>query len=313
MHEIFTNTFHKHDIILYKNNVATDADSLPTVTVYDADTSASIVTGTSIYEGAPGQYYYQILPTLSSIDRTLLIQWAYSFNSTSVTENSYAAVVTPYATMPEIISELKIGISPSDENYISPEDILFAERVARVQINNYTNQVFNKSYNDQTVYGMGADSLFLTERMLTVNEIYEDEVLVYSAITGYNDLGYDIILSDTGKSIYLLTNSLPGSVPRVNYDNPVLNSKRGRFSDNRRYRVLGTMGWQYVPQDIRAAAVMLVSDYLTNDYQWRNRYLNKVNLTEVSFELNSAAFSSTGNAIVDSILDNYKNIVITVI
>jgi len=314
LHEVFSNTFHKHEMIFYKNNVATDTDSLPTVKVFDADTSASIATGTAINEEGLGQYYYQITPTVSSVDRNLLIQWSYSFNSVSATENSYAAVVTPYATLPEIISELKIGVSPSDENYITPEEILFAERVARIQINNYCNQYFNKRYDSQTEYGVNADSLSLTERMLSVDEIYEDEVLVYRASAGYNALGDSIIVSDTGKTINIINSNLPGDVPRANYSEyPIYQSSTGRFKQNKRYRVVGTIGWPYVPQDIRAAAVMLVSDYLTNDYQWRNRYLSKVNLTEVTFELNSAAFSSTGNAIVDSILDQYKNIVIVVI
>ena len=87
----------------------------------------------------------------------------------------------------------------------------------------------------------------------------------------------------------------------------------GRFRDGKRYTVVGVIGWQFVPQDIRTAAIMLVSDILSNDYQWRNKYLNKVNLSEITFELNSSAFLGTGNAVVDSILDAYKNIGIVLI
>jgi len=57
----------------------------------------------------------------------------------------------------------------------------------------------------------------------------------------------------------------------------------------------------------------LVSDVLSNDYSWRNKYLGKVNLSEITFELNSAAYLGTGNAVVDSILDAYKNIGIVLI
>lgn len=313
MHEIFNNTFHKHTIVLYKNNVATDPDSIPLVSVYNAETDEIIATGSALYDGGEGQYYYQITPSVSSIDRNLRIAWRYSFDSASVSENSFAAVVTPYATLPEIIAELKIGVHQSDDDYVDPEQILFAERLARIQVENYTMQSFNKRYGTQTIYGIGADSLFLTEKMLSVDAIYENDVLIYSASTGYNDLGGDVVLSDTGKTIYIDTNESSGSVPRPTQDVLVSSSRIGRFKDGKRYSVQGIIGWQYVPQDIRTATIMLVSDLLSGDYQWRNKYLDKINLSEVTFQLNSSAFLGTGNSIVDSILDAYKNIGIVLI
>ncbi|NBR23223.1 MAG: hypothetical protein EBU08_05480 [Micrococcales bacterium] len=313
MHEIFNNTFHKHTIVLYKNNVATDPDSIPTVSVYNAETDEFITSGSAIYDDGRGQYYYQITPSLSNVDRNLRIQWTYSFNSASVSENSFAAVVTPYATLPEIISELKIGVQTSDDDYIDPEQILFAERLARIQVENYTMQSFSKRTGVQTIYGIGANSLFLTEKMLSVNCIYEDDILIYSASTGYNDLGGDIVLSDTGKTIYLDVNENSGTVPRPTQDVLISSGKIGRFKDGKRYTVTGVIGWQYVPQDIRTATVMLVSDILSGDYQWRNKYLDKINLSEITFQLNSSAFLGTGNSIVDSILDAYKNIGIVLI
>ena len=315
MHEVFNNTFHKHTNVLYKNNVVTEPDHLPLVNVYDAENDTLIESGSAIYENAVGQYYYQLTPTTTAVDRNLRINWRYSFDSASVSDNSFAAVVTPYATLPEIISELKIGVEPSDDNYIDPEQILFAERLARIQIDNYTQQTFGKRYGSQTIYGIGADSLFLTEKMLQVGSIYENDVLVYNASTGFNDLGYAVALSETGKTLYLLTSQGGSSVPKpANPEyGPVVTSRTGRFMDGARYTVSGSIGWQYVPQDIRTATVMLVSDVLSNDYSWRNKYLGKVNLSEITFELNSAAYLGTGNAVVDSILDAYKNIGIVLI
>lgn len=307
MHEIFNNTFHKHEIVLYKNNVATEPDSIPTISVYDADLETLVTTGSAIYNGDVGQYYYQITPSLSSVDRNLRVQWNYSFDSASVSENSFASIVTPYATLSEIISELGIGVSPSDENYIDPEQILFAERMARVQINNYTMQTFNKRSGSQTVYGIGANSLFLTEKMLSIDSIVENDItILYTASPYYNALSsYDISLSDTGKTI----NIVDGSAEIDRYGM----APGDRFSNGRRYTVGGVIGWQFVPQDIRGACVMLVGDILSRDYEWRNKYLSKVNLSEITFELNSAAYLGTGNAIVDSILDAYKNVGIVII
>lgn len=311
MHEIFTNTFHKHEIILYKNNTPTNPDSTPTVNVYNAETSVLIESGSAVATGITGEFYYQITPTLSSLDRVLKLEWTYAFSSYPVVDNSYAGVVTPYATLSDIIYELSLGKSPSDENYIEPEQILFAERLARIQINNYTMQTFSKRDGQQTMYGIGADSLFLTEKMLSIDSIYEDDFLVYKKTPYYNSLSdYDLALSETGKTI-LIANPPNQSVNRA-FD-PFGSTSKSRFVNGKRYSVSGAIGWQNVPQDIRAATVMLVGDILSRDYQWRNKYLSRVNLSEISFDINSAAFVGTGNAIVDSILDSYKNVGIVII
>jgi hypothetical protein len=311
LHEIFTNTFHQHEIILYKNNTPTDPDSTPTVKVYNADTDVLIESGSGVATGVTGEFYYQITPSLSSVDRVLRIEWDYSFNSYPVKDNSYAGIVTPYATLSDIIYELSLGKSSADENYIEPEQILFAERLARIQINNYTMQTFSKRDDEQTMYGIGNDSLFLTEKMLSISSIYEDEFLVYQKTPYYNVLSdYDLTLSDTGKTI-LISNPPNESVNRA-FD-PFGTTSKNRFVNGKRYTVKGIIGWQNVPQDIRAATVMLAGDILSRDYQWRNKYLSKVNLSEIAFDINSAAFVGTGNAIVDSILDSYKNVGIVII
>lgn len=311
MHEIFNGSVHKHEIVLYKNNMPTDALSLPIVTVYDADTEDEVESGTAVDNGSVGQYYYQITPTSSSVDRSLRIQWDYDFdldgNTISLSENSFASVVTPYATLPELIFELSIGAEPSDENYIAPEQILFAERLARIKIDNYTMQTFGKRSGRQTVYGIGTNSLFLTEKMLSVTKIYEENNLVYRSSPYYNLLSnYDISLSDTGK-IIILADSVPSDFEYSKISDPFSTSV-ARFVNNKRYTVEGTIGWQYVPKDIRTATVLLVGDILTSDYEWRNKYLNQVNLSEVSFKINSGAFMGTGNATVDAILDGYRDI-----
>jgi hypothetical protein len=58
---------------------------------------------------------------------------------------------------------------------------------------------------------------------------------------------------------------------------------------------------------------LLVGDLLSNDAAWRTKYLKKVNLAEVTFELAKGAFNGTGNVIVDGILDQYRNYNIVVI
>jgi len=67
-----------------------------------------------------------------------------------------------------------------------------------------------------------------------------------------------------------------------------------------------------VPEDIKLACMLLINDILSNDYNWRNKYLSQVELSEISFKMAGGAFNGTGNITVDNILDQYRktNIVI---
>jgi len=58
--------------------------------------------------------------------------------------------------------------------------------------------------------------------------------------------------------------------------------------------------------------MLLQQDIMSNDYNWRNKYLSQVNLSEISFKMAGGAFNGTGNVMVDNILDQYRkaNIVI---
>jgi hypothetical protein len=59
--------------------------------------------------------------------------------------------------------------------------------------------------------------------------------------------------------------------------------------------------------------MLLINDILANDYNWRNKYLQRVNLSEISFEMAKGAFNGTGNITVDNILDQYRNVNIVII
>jgi hypothetical protein len=59
--------------------------------------------------------------------------------------------------------------------------------------------------------------------------------------------------------------------------------------------------------------MLLVNDIISNDFNWRNKYLKKVDLSEISFEMANGAFNGTGNIAVDNILDLYRNLNIVVI
>jgi len=305
----------KVQLNVYSNGELTQADSLPTVSVYDADNDATPIAGYNnlsvIDEVEAGVYSFLVTPALTQLNRVLEIKWSYTIGGNQTSETNYYSVDTPYSTPSDTIDFLQYGSQPSDINYHSIAEIQSAEKVARTIIDGYTGQKFWTYYGSQEMFGKGSDAIELIERMISIDQIYEDDLLVVDNTQNptYNTFGFGVNLTQTGFAA-----RIEWAGWDIRYDNQVDPTVLyyGRFRDNARYKFVGQIGYKYVPEDIKLASMLLVNDILSNDYNWRNKYLKKVDLSEVSFEMAAGAFNGTGNITVDGILDQYRkqNIVI---
>lgn len=313
MQQIHNGSYERVELAIYKNGNFINADGAVLVNITDADTGYVFVTNASAINLPPdGKYGYEITPDITATDCVIKINWSYSINGQSTSQNTFAQIVTPYNTVSEIIDYYSIGVKPSDINYVSEQEMVNAEKLARTQINTYTNDDFGKKYGVQEHFGNGSDALELIERMLTIDKLYENDVLLIdnTASPVYNNFGYEVEITLTGWALRIKTD-----LGNVRYDNQVDPTIMyyGRFRDQARYKVYGYIGYQYVPEDIKICSMLLIGDYLAKDAAWRQKYLKKVNLAEVSFELGGGAFTGTGNVIVDQILDQRRNLGIVVI
>jgi len=304
-----------------KNGNLSNADSSVLVNIVDTNSGTVLLTGgVATNDPALGLYTFNITPTYTGpADTVLRVDWNYSINSSSTSQSQYYNVVTPYATVSDVMTFNGYGGRPQDPNYKSEEQIVYAEQIARMQINNYTSQTFGKRYGSQEVFGIGSDALELTERILNIYKIYGNGTLIIdnSATPGtdtvsasYNIANWQAEITPTGKAIRVMNNQWD-----VRYDNQVDPTVLfyGQFRKNERYAVEGYIGYDYVPQDIKLCTMILAGDLLSQDASWRNKYLTEVKLSETSFKLGKGAFNGTGNVIVDSILDSYRNIGIVLI
>lgn len=315
MQDITRGTQEKIHLNVFTDSILTQADDVPTVDIYDADndtTPLSGFSGLATDEDEAGVYSYLLTPALTNIQRTIKVTWNYAINGIVFAENQYYRINSVYASLNDIIDFLSLGNEPSDINYQNPEKIVSAEKLARTIIDGYTGQKFSQYYGSQEQYGIGSDVVQLTERMLTLDRVWENDILVIDNISDpvYNTFGYGLEISPTGKAMRIVNQGYD-----VRYDNQVDPAliAFGRFRDGSRYKFEGQIGYKYVPEDIKIAAVLLVNDILSNDYNWRNKYLKKVDLSEISFEMAGGAFNGTGNIMVDNILDQYRNTNIVVI
>jgi hypothetical protein len=312
---INTNSQEKIYLQVYSDGILSQADSLPTLSIYNADNDNSPLTGFSglnAYDESPsGVYSFLLTSAITNINQVLEICWSYSINGLPVVQTDYYQIETPYATVSETIDFLQFGSEPSYPNYVDPKSIVSAEKVARTIIEGYTGIKFYTYYGGQEIYGIGANTIQLTEKMLSLDQIYENEILVYDKTQNpiYDTFGYNTEISPSGYQIRIW---FPGWQDGWNNEMDPEIYEYGRFRDNYLYRFVGQIGYKYVPEDIKLASMLLINDILSNDYNWRNKYLSQVNLSEISFNMAGGAFNGTGNITVDNILDQYRkaNIVI---
>lgn len=315
MQDIVKGTQGKIHLNVFNDGVMVQADSLPTISIWDADMdSTALVSASSnvIDEESTGMYSYTISPVITDVERVLKVVWKFYIGGTEFNQEHFYRVSSVYATVSDIIDFLGFGATPYEINYQSPEKIATAEKIARTIIDGYTGQKFSKYYGSQEQFGKGSDAIHLVEKMLSVDKVYENDILLIDKTVEpeFNNFGFGLELSPTGRAVRIVNQGWD-----VRYDNQVDPSvlSYGRFRDNARYKFVGEIGYKYVPGDIKIAAMLLVGDIVANDFNWRNKYLKKIDLSEISFEMAGGAFNGTGNVTVDNILDQYKNVNIVII
>jgi len=314
---INTNSQVKIYLRVYKDGVLSQVDSAtnPTLSIFNADSDTNAITNfsslNSIDETPSGVYSYLLTPAITNINRVLEVRWSYIIGGVTTTQTDYYQVETPYATISEVVDFLQFGSDPASLNYVDPNSIINAEKVARTIVEGYTGIKFYTYYGSQEVHAIGANTIQLTEKMLTVDKMYENQILVYDGTQNpvYDTFGYNTEISPSGYQLRIWYPAFPTGWN--NEMDPTI-YEAGRFRDNYLYKFVGQIGYKYVPEDIKLATMLLINDVLSNDYNWRNKYLSKVNLSEISFEMAKGAFNGTGNITVDNILDQYRktNIVI---
>lgn len=316
MQTIASNSQNTIQLEIFVDGVLTQADSVPTLSIYDADNDSTPITGyenVSATDDPPaGKYSYLLTPNITSVNRVLEVRWSYHLNSIPVTQTDFYSIETPYSTISDAIDFLGYGSTPEEINYKDPKDIVAAEKIARTIIEGYTGIKFYTYYGQQEVFGKGADAVELTEKILRIDQVYENDILIIDNTISpvFNTFGFTLEISPTGRQVRIY---YPGWDLR--YDNQIDPTVLyyGRFRDNARYVFQGQMGYKYVPQDIKLASLLLVNDIVSNDFNWRNKYLKKIDLSEISFEMAGGAFNGTGNVTVDNILDQYRNMNIVII
>jgi hypothetical protein len=302
---------------VFWNGDVANADSLPTVALYDVTLDPTITPAISptallttltsaLDENNPGTYVVNVPYQYTDRNRTLRLKWNYTVGGTLVKKEDEVYVVTPYVDFNHA-QDMGFSTDSSDPNYKSYKELLMAEKYARKQVEQYTGQKFY-SYDDiYVVYGHQSDILPLPARIEEIYSLYAKDILLLDNIEEINNWNYSVVLSETSYGIRInRANMLDNTVYTANgMVPPSIHDSSGIFQSGIPYRVYGRFGWEKVPDNVELAAIELMKDYFSKDTMWRNKYVKNISTFDWDFEYTGDAYTGTGNAYADNLLADY--------
>lgn len=263
--------------------------------IYDLDTNDFIVGGQAA-SGASYVYKATIDKEYNEYDRNIKIQWLSVTASNGASESiQYASLVRPYVTVSRIREIANITSGTTDS------ELQNAERKARLYLQSHLPVKFNKEITSVSVYGNNSDVLFLPMRILEIHSIYEDDSLVYDVDSDTNDFDYEIESSDSKNRIKIIKTD-SDIYDNLEYPEMVVIPQEGVFKKDRRYKIVGVFGYEYVPNRIEMATSLLVEDYLCNDWNIRNKAIQAMKTDSYDITYSKDFAGGTGNLQVDSLI-----------
>jgi hypothetical protein len=303
---------------VFWNGDVADADSLPTVSLYDVTVDPAITpaisptqliaTLTSFKdENNPGTYVVNVPYQYTTRNRTLRLDWNYTIDGTNVKRTDEIFVVTPYVDFNHV-SDMEFSTDSSDPRYKSYKELVLAEKYARKVIEQHTGQNFYLKDEIFVVYGHDSDILPLPSRIAELFFLYAKDVLLVDTIEEINNWNYDVIVSESGYGIRInRANMLDNTVYVANGMVPpsINDYGNGVFQSGVPYKVYGRFGWEKVPDNVELAAIELMKDYFSKDTMWKNKYVKSISTFDWDFEYTGDAYTGTGNAYADNLLADY--------
>jgi hypothetical protein len=301
-----TNSPIKHRVFWKGETV--NADSLPTVNLYDSISNTLVYSDTA--EASETDIgVYNLFPDLSITDsaKELKAEWVYEVEGYPVSKIHDVSIIQPYTDISQSIDSLGLGSDYSDPNHKTYSELIDAEKYARKVIEKYTQQKFYIYEDTSVVYGAGTDVLSLPNRIEKIDQISVNDILLIDNINNVNNWGIPVQITESNFGIRVnRANMLDNAVYTANgMVPPTINDYAGLFNKDARYTITGKYGWSSVPSDVEIACIELMKDYFSKDKVWRNKYIKSISTFDWQFDFNSSTFSGTGNNYVDQLLLPY--------
>jgi hypothetical protein len=254
-------------------------------------------TGTGVYTITYGQESSGIYILNSS--GKYKAEFTYAVSGTTYTQTQVINVYTPYITYEEFFEEY-----PELEESFGPK-FEKSERQVRNIINTFTGQSFDP-YNKKTLIlnGSNTENLHLPLPIYTIRKVITDvgtteEETIHDITTSLENLEkVRTGVFNFGSSYYIRwKKSLLDSVNVMLYTN--------KFKPKTTYSVYGDFGWQFVPENVKQAAALILADMMNDDSAYRRHGFYAVDLDIVKLQSKQSFYESTGNIDADTLLMDY--------
>lgn len=274
---------------------------------FDAPSESTVVTAQASYnDGSPVELVVGAeadsgirsaeLPYVSN-EGTVIVEWRFEANTFEGTRE--VTVRDTYEVVTQILSNVEIKDIHPD---VTPKELILIEKAVRHIINAYTGQTFGRYEGTHEVKGNDSLALRLPNRLVELH-----------SVNGNPDTDKYFHLIDGGETLL----HFPWGVPPVKADyyglhqiNGVIhnpnNVRLGEFYASMRYKIDGLWGWEEVPAQVREAAKLLINDYACAENTYRDRFLTSMTAADWRIQLNSLAWTGTGNARADELLQDYR-------
>jgi hypothetical protein len=240
-----------------------------------------------------GKYTLTLSYKTTQLDGQLRVVWT---NLDDFERVQNVDVVTP------LISLGKLRTLFDGENK-SDAELAELENTVRVFIQAYVGQSFGFFQGTRQFIGNGGNRIALDMRLNTI-------IAFSGGWPGYLAPGPDRwslqIIPDNLLSVKqappedLFDTYVMGGVIRV----PSAYIKR--FNQGTVYSVTGTWGWDFVPDEVQEAAMLLANDFSCSEVTYRDRYLESIKIQQDTITYHPGAFRGTGNARADLLLAKFR-------
>lgn len=224
--------------------------------------------------------------------------FTYSISGTEYTQSQYFNVYTPYIDWDDFLF-----MNPD----LSSFELKFDEyeKRARSIIDTYCGQGFayypNKS---MTIDGYNHEKLHLplpisTLRKVTMNSGDSDSEVIHD----YSDASLNNIEKTRQPFNFEASYYLRFKANIVQTNTSRIMGKT--FKNHSDYKIEGDFGWQYIPDNIKQAASLLISDLMNDDSEYRRHGIYEVDMDILKFRTKDNFYETTGNIEADVLLMDY--------
>ena len=225
--------------------------------------------------------------------------FTYTISGTSYTQSQYINVYTPYIDIDTFFTD-----HPDLENDYYEKFDKMEKRIRNI-INTFCGQSFDYYPNKYIeISGSGKNTLHLPYPIsdltkVTVNIGDEDEAVVHNST--------DATLNNIEKSKepHNFQSTYYIKFKRSFLDSVQTLITASVFNESDDYKIEGSFGWKYIPDNIVQAADLLLEDMMNSDSDFRRHGMKSVDMDILKYETKDSFYESTGNIDADILLMDY--------